>query len=156
MTEILIIRIIILIRTVTISILIIIERIRTRIIKNINRNHNTKIIIRSAVIWTAFHPEKVTDLFSFAIILAHTFTQLFWKNYCLQSGWYSVWACSLEKQVSANWKNCRNLTKHREFSPYFWKHFQKDEICNKLKKNIQNLIARRVSRSPIYKVRNCY
>ena len=63
MTEIIIIILIILIRVVTIYIIIIIERIRTRI-KKPSKNHNTKIIIRIEVLWTAFRPQKF-DVFVF-------------------------------------------------------------------------------------------
>ena len=105
MTEILIIRIIILIRTVTISILIIIERIRTRIIKNINRNHNTKIIIRIAVIWTAFHPEKVDRLVFICHYIGPYFYSILLKKLLPTVG--MILGVSLQPRKT----NCRKLKK---------------------------------------------
>ena len=94
------IRIIILIRAVTIFILILIERIRTRSIKNINKNHNTKIIIR---IWTAFHPEKVDQFVFICHYIGRCFNSVILKKLLPTIG--MILGVSLQPRKT----NCRKL-----------------------------------------------
>ena len=104
MTEILIIIIIILIKIVTILITIISERIRTSIIKTL-----TIIIIRIAVIWTAFHPEKV-DRFVF---ICHYIGQYFYSiilKKIIAYGRDDTWC-----ELAASKKNYRKLKNLPQF-----------------------------------------